>query len=175
MSFEFNYSSYGIPPERAEALQKETSQAAPAETYGESQARREYEQAAAHLERVKTVKDAAGQLRHSYKDRFEAEQALKVKEKEMWAAQNEGAKQRRIAAREAVKAAEQAQAAARNEALRATQEADLQRQLRAVYMGSDEEFKAAWPLLKQEYYNRQALNQLDVDRAQMQARYGGAW
>jgi hypothetical protein len=173
MSFEFDYKAYSITPERAEAITRETNQAAPAETSGEKQARQAYEQANRHLDRVLSTKDASGHLRYSSQDRHEAEQDLKTKEREMFLAQNEGAKQRRLAGREAVKAEEARKRAEVEARQQAEQEADLKQRLRGAWAGSDAEFIAAWPGLKQEYYSRQALSQLDADRAGLAARYGG--
>jgi flagellar biosynthesis GTPase FlhF len=64
------------------------------------------------------------------------------------------------------RAAEQAQR-------QAEQDAALTDRLRSVYLGSPAEFERDIDSLKAAYYQKQALSQLDVDRAAALARYGG--
>ncbi len=161
--------------ERAAELEAEAAAKAEqtAETRNERYTREAYDSAASHLERVKTTKDAAGQLRFSYQDRHAAEQDLEEKKKAMWAAQNEGAGYRRLKTLEAGKAAEQKKRDAQAAQEHAARDAALKTRLRSVYQGSDAEFESQFPALKAAYYERQALSQLDTDMAQLLAKYGG--
>jgi phage protein D len=148
------------------------------ETSGERTARQDYEQANRHLDRVMTTKDAAGHLRFSYQDRHAAEQDLAAKKKEMWAAQNEGARERYQAGLNAVKAAEQAQADALHEQRRAEVEQKVKRSYLGAYLeagGSAEAFEEAWPGMFKKYLREAAETRRTELEAGMRARYGGAW
>ncbi len=145
------------------------------ETYTESQARRAYQSATSHLEHINTSRDASGQFRYSYRERFEAEQDLKVKQKELMTANNDGARQRRIAGQEAVKAQEQAQAAAVSEQRRAEIEASVKAQYRGAYLeagGTEAAFEEAWPGMFKKYLREQAEKRTTELEAGLRARYG---
>jgi hypothetical protein len=145
------------------------------ETAGEKQARQAYQQAADHLERVKTAKDATGRPRFSFEERSQAERDLTQRQKEMWAANNSGARERYQAGLAAGRKEAGDKRAAEQAGLQAAQEAELKLRLRAVYLGTDQEYENHYEALKAAYYERQALNQIDVDKAQLAARYGGSF
>jgi phage protein D len=146
------------------------------ETSTERYARQAYDSAAAHLEKVKTTKDAGGHLRYSYQDRHAAEQDFAAKTQELNKARNEGARERRIAGQEAVKAQEQAQADARDEARRAEIEASVKSQYRGAYLeagGTAEAFEEAWPGMFKKYLREAAETRKTELEAGLRARYGG--
>lgn len=156
-------------------LQATAAQPEP-ETRAERYAREAYESAQKHLERVKTTKDAAGQLRASYQDRHAAEQDLEAKRLEMYKVQNEGARERRLAGLEAEKAAAQKKSDQLDEQRRAEIEATVKNQYLVSYLeagGSPAQFEKNWGEIWQDHLRKEAAKRTSEMEAGMRARFGG--
>jgi phosphate starvation-inducible protein PhoH len=170
-----DYSRYGIDPERAKEIAEEVAATIPArtDTPAVKQAQQAVDAAEAYLDKVTMARGADGRSTYSFEDRSQAVRDLEARKQELSKASNDSARLWRENRDAAVKKAADDKRAAEQAQRQAEQDADLTARLRSVYLGSDAEFQRDIDSLKAAYYQRQALSQLDVDKAQMLARYGG--